>query len=62
MYEIHCTCESLLLQAQMSKTDSVEQLIANINSCEAKLRKLNPSIQWIFFEPDVVDRFKSLSP
>jgi len=29
--------------------DSDEQLI------EAKLRKLNPSIQWIFFEPDVED-------
>jgi cation diffusion facilitator family transporter len=43
------------VKAKMSKTDSVEQLIANINGCEAKLRKLNPSIQWIFFEPDVRD-------
>jgi len=43
------------VKAKMAKADSVEQLIANINSCEAKLRKLNPSIQWIFFEPDVED-------
>lgn len=43
------------VKAKMTKTDSVEQLIANINSSEAKLRKLNPSIQWIFFEPDVAD-------
>lgn len=41
------------VKAKMSRADSVEQLIANINSCEAKLRKLNPSIQWIFFEPDI---------
>lgn len=43
------------VKAKMARVDSVEQLIANINSCEAKLRKLNPSIQWIFFEPDLLD-------
>jgi cation diffusion facilitator family transporter len=43
------------VKAKMARADSVEQLIANINSCEAKLRKLNPSIQWIFFEPDIQD-------
>jgi cation diffusion facilitator family transporter len=43
------------VKAKMARADSVEKLIANINACEAKLRKLNPSIQWIFFEPDIQD-------
>jgi cation diffusion facilitator family transporter len=41
------------VKAKMAKVDSVDALIENINGCEARLRKLNPSIQWIFFEPDV---------
>lgn len=41
------------VKAKMSKVDNVDALIENINGCEARLRKLNPSIQWIFFEPDV---------
>ena len=41
------------VKAKMKKVDSVDQLIENINACESELRKENPSIQWIFFEPDV---------
>jgi cation diffusion facilitator family transporter len=40
------------VKAKMSKADSVDELILNINRCEAALRKHNPSIQWVFFEPD----------
>jgi len=43
------------VKAKMKKVDSVDQLIENINTCESGLRKENPSIQWIFFEPDVKD-------
>jgi len=41
------------LKVKMEKVDSVEELISNINRCEAALKKQNPSIQWIFFEPDI---------
>jgi len=41
------------VKAKMAKVDSVDELIKNINRCEAALRKHNPSIQWVFFEPDV---------
>jgi hypothetical protein len=37
----------------MAKVDTVDQLILNINCCEAALKKQNPAIQWVFFEPDV---------
>ncbi len=40
------------VKAKMTKVDSVDQLINNINTCERELRKENPAIQWIFFEPD----------
>jgi len=40
------------VKVKMSGTESADQLIENINRCEVGLRKLNPSIQWIFFEPD----------
>jgi cation diffusion facilitator family transporter len=43
------------VKAKMVKTDSVEQMINNINTCEEELRKTNPAIQWVFFEPDVRD-------
>jgi divalent metal cation (Fe/Co/Zn/Cd) transporter len=42
----------LAVKAKMAKVDSVDQLINNINTCEQALRKENPTIQWIFFEPD----------
>jgi len=41
------------LKVKMAKVDSVDQLIQNINRCEAALKKQNPAIQWVFFEPDV---------
>jgi cation diffusion facilitator family transporter len=42
------------VKAKMAKADSVDELINNINRCEAALRKHNSSIQWVFFEPDIV--------
>jgi len=41
------------VKAKMVKTDSVDQLIDNINICESELKKNNSAIQWVFFEPDV---------
>lgn len=40
------------VKAKMAKVDSVDQLINNINTCEAELKKENSAIQWVFFEPD----------
>jgi len=41
------------VKAKMTKTDTVDQLINNINICESELKKQNPAIQWVFFEPDI---------
>lgn len=41
------------VKARMSKVESVADLIDNINICEAELKKHNPAIQWVFFEPDI---------
>lgn len=41
------------VKVKMAKVDTVDQLIGNINRCEAALKKQNPAIQWVFFEPDV---------
>jgi cation diffusion facilitator family transporter len=41
------------VNAKMVEVDSVDQLINNINTCELELKKENPSIQWVFFEPDI---------
>jgi len=41
------------VKARMKKTDSVNQMISNINKCESELKKKNPDIRWIFFEPDI---------
>jgi len=41
------------VKVKMNHADTIDQLIANINRCEAALKKHNPSIQWVFFEPDV---------
>ena len=43
------------VKARMAKVDTVDQLISNINRCESGLKKENPAVQWIFFEPDIVD-------
>lgn len=40
------------LKAKMAETDTVNKLIANINTCESELKKAYPAIQWVFFEPD----------
>lgn len=40
------------VKAKMTKVDTADQLIKNINICESELKKANPAIQWIFFEPD----------
>jgi cation diffusion facilitator family transporter len=41
------------VKAKMTNAGSVEQMIANINECEKELKKTNPAITWVFFEPDV---------
>ncbi len=41
------------VKAKMTNVDSVDKLIDNINGCEAALKKGNPAIQWVFFEPDI---------
>jgi len=43
------------VKAKMTKTESVSQLIDNINKCEAEMKKMNPDILWVFFEPDIRD-------
>ncbi len=43
------------LKAKMAETDTANQLIANINTCEAELKKAFPAIRWVFFEPDNKD-------
>ena len=43
------------VKAKMTKVDSVDQLIKNINICESDLKKDYPAIKWIFFEPDIMD-------
>jgi cation diffusion facilitator family transporter len=40
------------VKAKMARVDSVGQLIDNINNCESELKKMNPAIRWVFFEPD----------
>ncbi|WP_047449320.1 cation diffusion facilitator family transporter [Alistipes sp. ZOR0009] len=43
------------VKAKMAKVHSAEELIANINACEAALRQEFPNIHWLFFEPDIKD-------
>jgi cation diffusion facilitator family transporter len=43
----------IAVKAKMATVATVDELIRNINRCEAGLRKQNHSIQWIFFEPDI---------
>jgi cation diffusion facilitator family transporter len=43
------------VKAKMENAETVDELIQNINRCEAALKKHNPIIQWSFFEPDVTD-------
>jgi len=41
------------VKAKMKKASSLDQLVSNINHCETELKKINPAIKWVFFEPDV---------
>ena len=41
------------VKVKLESVETVGHLIQNINRCEAALKKQNPAIQWIFFEPDV---------
>jgi len=41
------------VKAKMAPAETIDQLIASINRCEAALKKQNTAIQWVFFEPDV---------
>lgn len=41
------------IKAKMVTVSSTAQLIKHINTCESELKKLNPAIQWVFFEPDL---------
>ena len=41
------------VKVKMESVETVGHLIQNINRCEAALKKQNPAIQWVFFEPDV---------
>jgi divalent metal cation (Fe/Co/Zn/Cd) transporter len=43
------------VKAKMAKTESIEQVIKNINVCEKELKKAFPEVQWVFFEPDIED-------
>lgn len=43
------------IKAKMTKVDSADQMICNINTCESELRKTYPAIEWVFFEPDTKD-------
>ena len=43
------------VKARMKAVDTVERMIKNINTCESELKKVNPSINWVFFEPDIED-------
>jgi cation diffusion facilitator family transporter len=40
------------VKAKMTKVDTPDQLIKNINACEKDLKKVFPTVQWVFFEPD----------
>ena len=42
-------------KVRMAHTDTIEQLIKNINVCEKELKKAFPEVQWVFFEPDLED-------
>ena len=41
------------VKAKMAKVNSTEELVSKINACESELKKKNPDIQWVFFEPDI---------
>ncbi len=43
------------VKVKMAQSESIAQLIENINTCEAELKNTIPEVDWIFFEPDNKD-------
>jgi cation diffusion facilitator family transporter len=43
------------VKAKMRGGNSLDQVIENINNCDADLKSKIPSVKWIFFEPDNKD-------
>jgi hypothetical protein len=43
------------VKVKIIEVDSADMLIDIINSCESELKKENPAIKWVFFEPDYID-------
>lgn len=43
------------IKAEMKDTGSLNEAVANINVCEAALKKAHPEVMWVFFEPDMQD-------
>ncbi len=43
----------LAVKAKMHAAGSEEQMVKNINTCEAALRAAFPQVLWLFFEPDI---------
>lgn len=41
------------IKAKMKPASTIEEVVGNINTCEAELKKINPAIRWVFFEPDL---------
>lgn len=41
------------VKAKMTKAETPDKMIHHINLCEAALKREIPSIQWVFFEPDI---------
>jgi len=50
------------VKAKMTEADSVEQLINNINACESEVKSKFPAVQWVFFEPDIIDKVITTIP
>lgn len=43
----------LAVKAKMNPAGSEEQMVKNINACEAAMRAAFPQVLWLFFEPDL---------
>ena len=41
------------VKTKMKNTNSVNDLIHNINSCESEPKKNLSAVHWVFFEPDI---------
>lgn len=43
------------VKATTTIAGSEAQLIVNSNTCEQALKRAFPQVQWLFFEPDILD-------